>query len=56
MSNENQAVSFKIDDGKLNLTVDPNKDGQPLVTLSIDLKEVPDEVVDAFTSMKKSDA
>ena len=45
---EKKMLDFKIEDGKLHLSVDPNKDGQPVVTLVVDMAEVPDEVLSAF--------
>lgn len=45
---EKKMLDFEIKDGKLILSVDPNKDGEPVVFLSVDLKEVPDEIVSAF--------
>lgn len=47
---DGQVVTMKIDGGALLISVDPNKDGQPILTLSIDLLEVPDEIV---TALKK---
>jgi hypothetical protein len=45
---EQKALSFKIEGGKFILSVDTNKDGQPLLTLALDLTEVPDEVLALF--------
>jgi hypothetical protein len=42
---EKKALDFKIDGGKFILSFDPNKDGQPVLSLSVDLVEVPDEVI-----------
>ncbi len=44
----NQVVSTKIEDGKFKVQVDPNKDGQPVISLEIALEEIPDEVLSAF--------
>ena len=46
----NKAVKFEITDGKLIILVDPNKDGEVLMKLEVDLTEVPDEVISAFKS------
>ena len=45
---ENKAVSFKFENGKLIIGVDINKDGQNLLTIAIDLAEVPEEVLSIF--------
>jgi hypothetical protein len=45
---ENKAIDFVIDGGKLKIMVDPNKDGQKLMVLELDLAEVPDEVIAAI--------
>ena len=47
-------IDFNFEDGKLILSVDPNKDGQPVVFLSVDVAEVPDEIVSALS--KKDEA
>ena len=48
-----KALEFKIEAGMLIILVDPNKDGQNVLEVKIDLAEVPDEVLSA---LKKSDA
>ena len=45
---ENKAVIFKIEEGKLIILVDPNKDGEAVLDLVLDLKEVPDEILSLF--------
>jgi len=45
---EPKAIEFKIEDAKLIVIVDPNKDGQPVIHLSVDLAEVPDEIISAL--------
>lgn len=45
---ENKMVDFKIEDGKFIISLDANKDGEPVLFLSLDLKEVPDEIVSLF--------
>ena len=49
---ENKAVTFKIEGGKFIINVDPNKDGEAVIEIKIDMIEVPDEVVSLF---KKDD-
>lgn len=49
---ENKSVSFKVEDGKLVVQVDPNKDGQALLTVHLDIAEVPDEVIELFKKKK----
>ena len=45
---EKKAIDFKIEDAKLIIKVDPNKDGQAVVELNVDLAEVADEIIDAI--------
>lgn len=45
MQQDNKAVVFQIENGKLVIAVDPNKDGQPVASITVDLNEVPDEVL-----------
>lgn len=45
---EKKSVVLKIDGGKLIIVVDPNKDGDALLVVSVDLAEVPDEVIEVF--------
>lgn len=47
---EKKAVVFKIDGGFFYISVDPNKDGQNVLELKVDLAEVPDEVISALKS------
>jgi hypothetical protein len=49
---ENKAVSFVFEGSKLNIKVDPNKDGGPVVSLTIDLAEIPDEVLSLLSKPK----
>lgn len=42
---DGQVVSMGIEGGSMVIIVDPNKDGQALLKLYIDLLEVPDELV-----------
>lgn len=53
MNQDNKAVSLEIKEGKLVISVDSNKDGQALAVISVDLLEVPDEVINLF---KKKDS
>ena len=48
MEEEKKAVEFKVEGGKFYIKVDPNKDGQPVLELFIDIAEVPDEVISLF--------
>jgi hypothetical protein len=43
-----KAFEFKIEGGFLIITADPNKDGQNVMELKIDLLEVPDEIMSAL--------
>lgn len=42
---EVKALSFETKDGKFIISLDPNKDGQPVAQFSVDIAEVPDEVL-----------
>jgi hypothetical protein len=44
-TDEKKMIDFKFEDGKMILSVDPNKDGEPVLFLMIDAAEVPDEIV-----------
>lgn len=48
----NDVVKFNITDGKLAVEVDPNKNGKPVLSLLIDLAEVPSEVLSVFQPKK----
>jgi len=39
-----KVIDYKIEDGKLKVTADPNKDGEPVITIELDLSEVIDEI------------
>ena len=41
-------LKFEFEDGKLFIMIDPNKDGQYLLKLEVDMTEIPDEVISAF--------
>lgn len=45
---EQNAFEFRIEGGFLVITIDPNKDGQNVMELKIDLAEIPDEVLSAL--------
>lgn len=49
---ENKSVAFKIEGGKLLISVDLNKDGQTLVDIAVDLAEIPDEILQVFKKKK----
>jgi len=48
MAEEIKALTFEIVDGKFLIKVDPNKDGENVVEIKIDMLEVPDEVLSLF--------
>ena len=39
-------IDFKVEEGKLVINVDPNEDGEPVVSVVVDIVEIPDEVMD----------
>jgi hypothetical protein len=45
-------VSFKFENSNLIVIVDSNKDGEPLLTLTVNLAEIPDEVLALITAKK----
>jgi len=45
---ENKVVDFKIEDGNLIIKVDPNKDGENLIEIKVNMLEVPDEIISAI--------
>ena len=49
---ENKAVEMIFEGTKLQVTVDPNKDGVPVLTLTVDLMEIPDEVMSAIAAAR----
>lgn len=49
---ENKSVDYKFNGTQLVITVDPNKDGQPVLTLTLEMAEIPDEVLSAIQSKK----
>lgn len=48
IKDDGKRIEFKLDAGKLLITVDSNDDGEPLLVVSLDLTEVPDEVLSLF--------
>jgi hypothetical protein len=50
---EAKVVDFKFEGSKLLINVDPNKDGQVVLAVTVDLAEIPDEVL-SLLSAKKS--
>ena len=51
---ENKIVNFSIEDGKLCIAVDPNKDGQPVLEVKVDLAEAMDEISALFNKEEKA--
>lgn len=49
---EVKAVSYAFEGTQMVIKVDPNKDGQAVVEVKVDLKEVPDEVLSAISKEK----
>ena len=45
---ENKIVDFKFEGSKLIINVDPNKDGEVVLSVSLDMAEIPDEVASFF--------
>lgn len=45
MTEEVKAVDFKFEGSKLLVTLDPNKNGKVVLSLVLDLAEVPSEVL-----------
>lgn len=52
MEGEKKIVDFKLDGDYAELSVDPNKDGEPVFTARIHIKELPDEVASALVKKK----
>ena len=50
---EGKVVAFKMEGSKLVLQIDSNKDGQPLMTLTLELSEVADELFSLLKGAKK---
>ncbi len=46
-------IGFEFEGGKLIVKVDLNGDGEPVLKLELDLKEVPEEVVAAWKAAKE---
>lgn len=49
---ENKVVDFQIVDGKLIVSVDPNKNGKAVIKVELDLAEVPAEILGLFQQKK----
>ena len=45
-------VSFKFEGSNLIVVVDSNKDNEPLLTLTVNLAEIPDEILSLITAKK----
>ena len=50
---ENKKISYAFEGTKLIVKVDLNGDGEPAISLAIDIKEIPEEVFALITSSKK---
>ena len=48
-----QAISFRFEGSNLFVEVDPNNDGEPVVSVKLDLAEISDEVLSAIKSRKE---
>lgn len=46
---EAKKVSFSVVDGKFVIEVDPNGDGKVLLTVALDIAQVPVEIASLFT-------
>jgi len=51
----NKAVDFRFEGSKLIVVVDPNKDGEPVLSVELELAEIPDEVLSAINSKKEGE-
>lgn len=45
-------VKFEFEGSKLKLAIDPNEDGQAVLSLELELAEIPDEVLSLISSKK----
>lgn len=50
-----KAVEVKFEGSKLLVVVDPNKDGQPVLKVEVELAEIPDEVLSAIAAKKSEE-
>lgn len=48
MSEEKKAVTFKVENNQLVISVDPNKDGEAVISVVVNIAEIPDEVASAL--------
>jgi len=48
MLEENKVIDYSFEGSNLTIKVDPNKDGQPVISLTISLTEVADEILSAL--------
>ena len=53
MSSKDKKVTLELKDGKLEIMVDANKDGEAVIQISVDLSEVADEVIDLIKRKKQ---
>jgi hypothetical protein len=49
---DKKKVSYSFEGTKLIVKVDLNGDGEPVISLAIDIKEIPEEVLAAISSAK----
>ena len=45
-------VSFKFEGSKLVISIDSNKDGEPVLSLTLNLAEIPEEILALVTAKK----
>lgn len=48
VTKQSKDVDFKIENGKLIISVDTNNNGIPVVKLEVDIMEIPSEIMDAL--------
>jgi len=49
---ENKVVVVKMEGEYFVVELDPNKDGQPVMSFRLHLSEIPDEILSAFAAKK----
>jgi len=45
-------VKYEFQGSKLKVEIDPNGDGQPVLSIVLELAEIPDEVLSAISAKK----
>lgn len=50
---DEKAVKFEFEGSTLRIILDPNKDGEPLMRIEIDMAEIPDEIVSILAKKKE---